>query len=114
MSSDTRERSSDGTGEWHDPQETPVSIVTYVSELDGATVVEVETGPHTGRLRVYVGEGVVFDQKAEEPGPHGTCGYVWRENDVSPPVEGHHRCTLRSGHGSQRHYCSSCGAETAV
>ena len=62
MSSDTQQRISDGSGEWFDPEHVPVGLVTYISELDGATVVEIETGEATGRLRVYVNEGVIFDQ----------------------------------------------------
>lgn len=121
MSSDTRERPVSGSVEAnpldvdiHDPGnvlDAVGQVVTYRSDIDGAVVVEIETGAGIGRLRVYVNDGPIFDQKSEEPGPHGTCGFVWRENDISPATEGHHRCTLRSGHRSVQHYCSTCGAE---
>jgi len=119
VSSDTRERPVSGSltdvalnVDTDDPDnalDAVGQIVTYRSNIDGAVVVEIETGAGIGRLRVYVNDGPVFDQEPEEPGPHGTCGYVWREEGISPATEGHHRCTLRSGHSSPRHYCSRCG-----
>ena len=34
---------------------------------DGVLVIQIDTQPETGRLRVYVNEATVFDQDAEAP-----------------------------------------------
>lgn len=99
MSSDTRERPDSGSIENHDPAEAPVSLVTYVSDIDGATVVEIETGEFTGHLRVYVNEGVIFDQNPEEHGPCGECGAVFRT------ASGAHRCGVHGPHPGRPHVC---------
>ena len=101
MSSDTQQRISDGSGEWFDPEHVPVSLVTYISATDGVTVVEVETGPTTGRLRVYVNDGPVFDQDPEQHGPHGECGYMFQDEAGEC-----HRCDVVGTH--QTHWCM-CG-----
>lgn len=64
MSADTQERPEEGT--WHEHPELGVTVVTYRSLEDGAVVVEVETTPTTGQVRVYINDGVVFDKDPEE------------------------------------------------
>lgn len=104
MSANTREQTDgNGTIQEVDFGDVSIGVISYVADSDGASVIEIEGA---GRLRVYVNEGVVFDQGTEESGPHGECGYLFRHEEHS----GLHRCTLRSGHGSQRHACR-CGAE---
>ena len=42
-----------------------VTIYVWRSEHDGAVVVQIDTHPHTGRVRVYVNDGAVFDADPE-------------------------------------------------
>jgi hypothetical protein len=103
VSSDTRESHDEATyTPLLDGSEQIGELVMYVSELDGATVVEVQTGAGIGRLRVYVNDGAIFDQSPEERGPHGECGYAFRT------ASGAHRCGARGAHSI--HFCRHCGA----
>lgn len=50
-----------------------LAVCGYVSDLDGAQVVEIETTEATGRVRVYINEGVIYDGDPttdEPPGQH--------------------------------------------
>lgn len=104
MSSDTREPHDEAV---YAPllhvSEKIGELVMYVSELDGATVVELQTSAGLSHLRVYVNDGPVFDQDPEERGPHGECGYVFRT------ASGAHRCGVRGEHSVHR--CRECGAD---
>lgn len=104
MSSDTRERPESGSIEEVPLSEVVIDLTTYVSDLDGATVVEIGTSmlPTPRRLRVYVNEGVVFDQDPEQPGPHGECGYTWHT------ATGPHRCGVIGRHPGRSHVCRGC------
>jgi hypothetical protein len=102
VSSDTRERPESGSIEETSFGDVKIDVTTYISEMDGATVVEIDTSAHRGRLRVYVNEGPVFDQDPEEHGPHGECGYMFQDKGgelhrcvkVGPhyPTDATHRC----------------------
>jgi hypothetical protein len=100
VSSDTRERPESGSIESEELEH--LGVTTYISEMDGATVVEIDTSAVRGRLRVYVNEGVVFDQDPEEHGPHGECGYVFRSGDRA------HRCGVMGAHPGRPHVCRHC------
>lgn len=106
MSSETSERPVSGTIEVVGFSDVPgVEVTTYLSDLDGASVIEIDTQVGVGQVRVYVNEGAVFDQDPEEPGPHGECGFVFRVAGKS------HRCVTVGLHQpGHRHRCG-CGEE---
>lgn len=81
------------------------TVTTGTSDTDGATVVDISTPAGGGQLRVYVNEGVVFDQSPEEHGPHGQCGHMWRDDEP-------HRCTIVGPH--RQHRCGGCRRTTVL
>ncbi|RUP26152.1 MAG: hypothetical protein EKK51_31015 [Mycolicibacterium sp.] len=76
-----------------DPAElSELAVCGYVSDRDGAQVVEIDTTEDTGRVRVLIGEGVIYDgdpNTDEPPGRH--YGTRW---------------------GSSGEHCDECGAQT--
>lgn len=54
------------TVELRDPTgRTEATLIAHASEIDDALVVQIETNEGTGRLRVYVNDGAVFDADPE-------------------------------------------------
>lgn len=100
MSSDTHERPESGSIESEELSH--LEVTTYVSLLDGATVVEIDTSAGAGRVRVYVNDGPVFDQESEQFGPHGRCTCVWHDD-----AGANHGCDRIGPH--QQHVCG-CGS----
>ena len=51
-----------------DGTEEKVVVLAYVSDVDGATVIQVDTLADTGQVRIYLNEGIVWsgDPEAEE------------------------------------------------
>ncbi len=47
-----------------------IEVQTSVSEIDGVPVVQIDTAEGTGRFRVYVNDGPIWDQEAEQPYRH--------------------------------------------
>lgn len=76
-----------------DPAElSELAVCGYVSDRDGAQLVEIDTTEDTGRVRVLIGEGVIYDgdpNTDEPPGRH--YGTRW---------------------GSSGEHCDECGAQT--
>lgn len=69
-----------------------LAVCGYVSDRDDAQVVEIDTTEDTGRVRVLIGEGVIYDGEPntdEPPGRH--YGTRW---------------------GSSGEHCDECGAQT--
>lgn len=56
-----------------------VSLGYYVSEVDGAQVVQIDTSDAAGRLRIYLNDGTVWDDDPETGDPDGELGALRAE-----------------------------------
>lgn len=57
------------------PALSPVEVDTGISEIDGATIVQIDTAANTGRIRVFINDGTIYDGDPEIDWPLGglTC-----------------------------------------
>lgn len=47
-----------------------ITVDAWISVLDGVPVVQIDTHERTGRFRVNVNDGPIWDQTAEQPYSH--------------------------------------------
>lgn len=67
-----------------------LELTQYVSEIDGAHVVEIDTRPEHGRIRIYLNDGPVYDADPEaQPEPRLRLGSL-----VFPTAESHSQCAV--------------------
>lgn len=50
-------------------EDAPIEVTVYRSRIDGALVVEIDTVPGTGRVRVNLNDGTLWDSDPEVPRP---------------------------------------------
>lgn len=82
----------------------PVEVGEWVSEIDGAHVMQIDTAQKSGRVRVVINDGTIYDGDPltdDPPGAHYAERPEWEK-----------RRLVRAGDDGQVQCCDECGAAT--